>query len=479
MSSRISRWLKKEIKLPLRPLQKRPPPLWAKRLSKALAVLYFVLLAYFAFWRITLFHEINQRFAIIRKAGLPISGQELNLWRPEIRDSENAALVLTQAFALLRTFPAKEQNKIVESASLDRRMPWNSEIHKTVAEYVEMNTNALARTREAAQRPHARFDTDLSYGPDSNLSHLGKLKTLSVLTSLKAILDAEDDHTNEWVEDIGLELKVGSTLDEEPILLSYLVRNGIIRMAVKTTERCLNETNPGDTACNRLSKFFLNMEKTNVFPSALMGDRAMTIPVFRLSWAEIQRASKTDENGVVTAQPQRYSGKVNPLLWLSGFFERDLNIYLQVMETNIHLATVPPPQSFAATNFVAILGKRRAARTYPMAGLMLPSLAKIFLNDAAVHAQMRLVNTALAIERFRILRGSSPTDLKQLVPQFLDSVPTDPFDGAPLRYRLLNPGYVIYSIGIDGHDDGGRETPAEGKKSSDQNSYDITFTVDR
>ncbi|MGB7746152.1 MAG: hypothetical protein WBN75_02575 [Verrucomicrobiia bacterium] len=39
-------------------------------------------------------------------------------------------------------------------------------------------------------------------------------------------------------------------------------------------------------------------------------------------------------------------------------------------------------------------------------------------------------------------------------------------------------GYVIYSVGRDGHDDGGREKPADWK-SSDKTTYDITFTVER
>ncbi len=41
------------------------------------------------------------------------------------------------------------------------------------------------------------------------------------------------------------------------------------------------------------------------------------------------------------------------------------------------------------------------------------------------------------------------------------------FDGQPLRYKKLAKGYVVYSVGEDGKDDGGDE-----KK-------DITFTVER
>jgi hypothetical protein len=38
----------------------------------------------------------------------------------------------------------------------------------------------------------------------------------------------------------------------------------------------------------------------------------------------------------------------------------------------------------------------------------------------------------------------------------LAAVPLDPFDGAPLRYKQLADGVVIYSVGTDQVDDGGK-----------------------
>ena len=70
------------------------------------------------------------------------------------------------------------------------------------------------------------------------------------------------------------------------------------------------------------------------------------------------------------------------------------------------------------------------------------------MNDAAV--------TAIAIERYRRDRGQIPNDLKQLVPEFMPQVPTDPFDGKPLRYVVEDGEYLIYSVGKNGVDDGGQ-----------------------
>ena len=52
--------------------------------------------------------------------------------------------------------------------------------------------------------------------------------------------------------------------------------------------------------------------------------------------------------------------------------------------------------------------------------------------------------------------GSYPASLSELTPTLLPAVPLDIFDGAPLRYALVNESPVLYSVGVDRKDDGGR-----------------------
>ncbi|MBI4558805.1 MAG: hypothetical protein HY706_14580 [Candidatus Hydrogenedentes bacterium] len=77
------------------------------------------------------------------------------------------------------------------------------------------------------------------------------------------------------------------------------------------------------------------------------------------------------------------------------------------------------------------------------------------INDAEMLAFSRTARTAVAAERFRVARGKLPETLDELVPDFLESVPVDPFDGNSIRYKKLSRGFVVYSIGKNGKDDGG------------------------
>jgi hypothetical protein len=59
------------------------------------------------------------------------------------------------------------------------------------------------------------------------------------------------------------------------------------------------------------------------------------------------------------------------------------------------------------------------------------------------------------LERFKLARGQYPESVDVLVPQFADTLPHDLFGGAGLKYRRTGDGFILYSIGWNGKDDGG------------------------
>ena len=55
----------------------------------------------------------------------------------------------------------------------------------------------------------------------------------------------------------------------------------------------------------------------------------------------------------------------------------------------------------------------------------------------------RMIGTSLAVERPRLDRAAEPERLADLQPAWLERIPVDPWDGTPLRYTRLEPGYRI------------------------------------
>ncbi|NLF32887.1 MAG: hypothetical protein GX591_18620 [Planctomycetes bacterium] len=75
-------------------------------------------------------------------------------------------------------------------------------------------------------------------------------------------------------------------------------------------------------------------------------------------------------------------------------------------------------------------------------------------DEAAVMYQLTLL--ALHLEIGRAEHGRYPQRLESLVGRYVESLPLDPFSGKGLVYRREGEGYVVYSIGPNLRDDGGR-----------------------
>jgi hypothetical protein len=71
-------------------------------------------------------------------------------------------------------------------------------------------------------------------------------------------------------------------------------------------------------------------------------------------------------------------------------------------------------------------------------------------------ARLRLLTVELALRCYRTDQAGIPERLDQLVPKYLRHVPTDPFGNRPLTYRPQGTNWLLYSIGPDRVDDGGK-----------------------
>lgn len=64
-----------------------------------------------------------------------------------------------------------------------------------------------------------------------------------------------------------------------------------------------------------------------------------------------------------------------------------------------------------------------------------------------------------ALEAYRVERGCLPATVHELAPEYIAELPKDPMSGDDFIYRTGDEfgeqGYILYSVGLDGEDDGG------------------------
>jgi hypothetical protein len=91
------------------------------------------------------------------------------------------------------------------------------------------------------------------------------------------------------------------------------------------------------------------------------------------------------------------------------------------------------------------------------------------LELAKKETATRLLILELALHAFQREHGRLPERPEQLTPDFLDALPIDPFDPnrRPLRYVHEGDDYIVYSVSVDGKDDGGRAPAPKADGSAD------------
>ncbi len=430
-------------------------------MSAGLGLLVLGLAVAVIVWRTRLGNEVNARLSALQAAGYPTSGAELDAWYSSVPDNENAGLNLGEAFAVMRKYPDKRAAEIDRFKPPPRGEALTAPQRELLAGHVALNAEALAKAREAIALPKSRFPVDLSPGFNALLPHLAKIKSLAQTANFETRLAVEDRRSADVITGITTILGLARTLDEEPVTISQLVRVSVVSITVASLERSLAASGFSDAELSRLFTAFTGAERTNLMAKALIGERASHI----LAWRP------TQAGGQVLGVQQ------NQFFRVIGFFERDLNFYLKCMETNISLASLPPPKSLAVTNAADVFLEAKR-KFYILSGMLLPALSRLTVREADGLARLRVAQAALAIERFRLANGRLPKELNELIPGFLSVVPIDPFDGAQLRYKLRPKSYVVYSIGPDGRDDDGTEAPP-GPSRNGSVPQDITITVER
>ena len=91
-----------------------------------------------------------------------------------------------------------------------------------------------------------------------------------------------------------------------------------------------------------------------------------------------------------------------------------------------------------------------------LSGLLLPGLSACTTAEDRGNMRFDVTKLAFALAEYRAAHGSYPAKLADLVPKYVAVVPKDIFSGRALHYKPQADGYLLYSVGPNGKDDGGR-----------------------
>jgi hypothetical protein len=123
------------------------------------------------------------------------------------------------------------------------------------------------------------------------------------------------------------------------------------------------------------------------------------------------------------------------------------------------LARVKRPTRLIAAIFS--LNARSEAIAAIVANLLLPAMDAAKVAEDRAQTTVELTRLAATLAIYHAEHRNYPTKLQDLVPEFVEKLPVDLYNDQTFAYKRTEDGYLLYSAGENGNDEGGDNARSE------------------
>ncbi len=449
-------------------VQPIPPRFWwLKRIAAGCLVLLIMVVALRLWWGWEAHQRLQSRIDELVAAGEPVYPEDFNPTET-IPDDQNAARMLEDAVACL-TFTNEQEkllyDKLLEPGGVERHLEQTRAI-------IEANTECLELVRQA--RDASGVDWGMRY---SSTVFQTFYAGYSGLRSLARFLGAAVDYYHE-IGDDGEAIRVATdaiaqarTMEQDGTIIAHLVAIACDALVVKRIESIapdlqiskdgaptIDSRNPASRV--QIAGLIADLLDESAYRDGLA--RAMQrgrMAVLNL----IQLCANGYTSFLAMLQlrtPVASSLGEQVLFWLARpLLELDGVTAIEHTSALIQAAQASSLPS-AMQNWPKELKRQSPLdlAVHPVSNLWLGSLDRSFVLTFRVWATRRMGAIAVAIRLYELDHGQRPETLSKLVPDYLPAVPLDPLapDGRPVGYLPDADPPILYCVGEDGVDDGGR-----------------------
>ena len=515
---------------------------FGERSQRYLAILFgslALIIMLQAIYRTILVMRVEFEIDSIRQAEYPVTLPELDEWYKRVPEDQNIALFIRDAISRSPSLVGGDVEKEVPLAG-KAPLPspgWQIAPHtrNAIKEYLLTHDDALRVLHESIKRKgRSRYEVNLANSPNPPLEHLAELVSAAKLMALEIIELSERRMSGKAIEALVHTLKVTNTLTHEPLLQSQITRIECEELCILALERIISRSIPNDPELEDISDAITAAEAPDAVMKAMMSARARGIHLFRklkevdpknspTIWDRLYTMSgmqDLDNLLYLNVMDEYLKASQAPLVqrefllrkltekfdgvsaYRSSMSKELLDADLRFVgliqdeelteeeqqakveaeaaaQIAVEAAAAGDDEAQAEVDAAAAAAAERDENTVPQV-----SIIGVIERDVAHTALLRASRIAVAVERYRLRNNKMPLQLEDLAPRYLSSVPQDPFTGRPMKFAklggsfLARSGYVIYSVGPNGQDDGG--VPQSQAISSDRSGWqDIAFVVER
>ncbi|MDR3458513.1 MAG: hypothetical protein P4N60_13770 [Verrucomicrobiae bacterium] len=365
---------------------------------------------------------------------------ELSLPRASIPAGSNAFDMLAVAATHL-WWPKAQDAQI---GHLANNTNWDDALASTV---LASNRETLIAWDAAVKLPNLQVP-EISTADDL-LPYLAEWKKLALLAQVRENVLLRDGHDPEAFDQMVNEIKMGRRMQNaHGVLIDYLVGAAVNNLGLAQMQRWTGQAHlTSDQLKNYARQLELSPDEAGTaYANAIRVEYQMWVATL-----DAMRQGTLTNSGMNVSYPRAWPA------WPLFSFSQTKALYaagaLKLVKASPHPygeAKIDDLQARPGMVSIFLSGNPIGQILYYM---MIPAAASSLEKKSRGDAQLQATRTILALRAYELAHGHLPADLAALVPEFLDKVPLDDYDGKPLRYSADKK--IVYSVGPNLKDDGG------------------------
>ncbi len=450
---------------------KRCSKIWvAKLLLLSLIFASLVLIANKSYLRLL----IRGHLDYARAHGYPTTMAELYAFYEYPPPGENAADLYLEAFDYFVEWDEEDQKLVPFIGEYDFPPPGEYMDEPTlqlVSQYLADNKEALILLHRAVIFPQCRYpvETELSY--IQAIDHLGAIRHGAMLLALESMNYANVQQLDLCAQSLLDSFALSNSLGQEPLFSSMGTRKICDALNISILEDILNLTDITDRYLVDLKNVLTAINYDYELKRAMIGEyvKALNLNSFFFESGRVgdfrDRSTIFWDSCIGTydrAQIQCLNSIRDCFVALSlPYSDRIHNEYFHDDLMFMSMSGISDIRTLLDVIVIETKSKLRRAMNI----------------NSRYESSRRVTIMALAIEQYRHEHKNLPDSLNELVPDYINTVLKDPYDDQDLRYKKLEKGYVVYSVGEDCTDNHGKKEDANGIPYAP--GTDITITVRR
>ena len=299
-------------------------------------------------------------------------------------------------------------------------------------------------TQAAKARPQCRFDIKYEATFAALLPHLSVLRNATRGYTLRALAHLANDNPDAALADVEMSLFLAECIRDEPLLISQLVRIAILKIALQPVWEGLANQKWNAAQLAALEKRLAKIDLLKGYRLAILGERDLgNLMIDRM-------------RNQPAAEWAKLFGDDGLLKLPAGWIDQN-KVRINEMHMEFTLPVVDAKARRIKPKIAAAFDRKferpQRGPYNVLVNLLMPAIGRVAIKTGSAQSAVDHARLACLLEAHQIGKGKYPAKLAELKAP----MPNDVYTGKPYLYRLEpKGGYLLYSVGWNEKDDGGK-----------------------